>query len=128
MGEGVGAGSGDSQEEDADHEVRVRVAEGLPEELPLESFGEAGGVVLDGLDEPGPLRVGEECGILWILVGGLVGGHSTKVNRLYVHLASGRMQAGRQRWWLQIMSSRNVCDSGSAYQVLRVRTTNKLSV
>ena len=50
-----------SQEEDADHEVGVRVAEGLPEELPFEGFGKPGGVVLDRVDEPRALRVGEEC-------------------------------------------------------------------
>ena len=67
-----------SQEEDADHEVRVRVAEGLPEELPLEGFGEPGGVVLDCLYEPGALRVGEKRCMLRILVGregGSVCGH-----------------------------------------------------
>lgn len=45
----------------------MRVTEGLPEELPLEGLREAGGVLLDRVDEPGPFRVGEEFGILGIL-------------------------------------------------------------
>ena len=44
------------------------VAEGLPEELPLEGLGEPGGVVLDRLYKPGALRVGEKRRMLRILV------------------------------------------------------------
>lgn len=62
-------GRGRSQEKDADHEVRVRVADGVPEELPLEGLGEACSVVLHRLNEPGALCVGEERGVPGILLG-----------------------------------------------------------
>ena len=63
----MSTGKGGLQEVYADHEVCVRVTEGLPEELPFEAFGEAFGVVLHCLDEPSPLRSGEECCVLGIL-------------------------------------------------------------
>ena len=63
----MGTGKGGLQEVYADHEVCVRVTESLPEELPFEGFGEAFGVIFHRLDEPSPLRSGEERCVLGIL-------------------------------------------------------------
>ncbi len=55
------------QEEQAGENVRLGVPKSLDNELAFELFGTSGIIMLDGLEKPNPLSLGEKCCIFRVL-------------------------------------------------------------